>query len=340
MLHIEKRQKIQQLNETELTDIEMWRGIYGLIPQSDKPGADGKSPQNSSGIILTEDIMVCYFDLVDDQDILYVCLSWAKNDGGSKERGWVLPGKRDRAYDRKGDISIKDACFSLVEKEIGVDRSEIAYYTLLGFLDDRMRDERMKTSGFIGLVLLDKKPPLDPAKNIAIPLNALIQLVKREIVIPHYPQSAEKFGLARNHDSLLLNIFETTKFYRVREQIQTVQAKWRQLLQTNPNAERPPFPEFDPGYDCAICADLLVSTKVICTNGHCICGICLRMIGDVCPMCRQNIMSNPISNLILEGIIQNQYPKRYNERYTEFMGTQPHTWKDDPAFNGKWIQYR
>ena len=327
---------------------QMWRGIYAQITQPDKMGADGVSPSNSSGIILTEDLLVGYFDQVENQDVLHIVLLWAKTIGESKEQGWVLPGKRDRAYDtiKNGDISIEDANYSLVEKEIGLDRSSVAYHVVLGYFDDRKREQRMKSSGFVSFVLLNKKPQLIPSKRIGIPLNGLVQLAKREIRIPYDCISigpSEKFGLVRNHDSLLLNIFETTKFYHVMDKVRINRARYRQQLVVNPHLEMPEFPELDNGYECQICMDLLVGTKIICTNGHSICGICLDAIKQTnnpkCPSCRKPILAEPIANIVLEGIVQSQYPTRYAERYHFLSGRQPVTWKDDPTFNGKYIQY-
>lgn len=336
-------------------DSEIWRSIYNQIPQPDKLGADGLTCANSNGIILTEDLLVGYFDEVDGKDVLYIVLLWAKKDGCSKEQGWVLPGKRDRAYDKtKGDISIEDANYSLVEKEIGMERSSVAYHVVLAYFDDRKREQRMKSSGFFSFVLLNKKPQLIASKRIGIPLNGLVQLAKREIVIPYDSEnqldannqfdSNNHFGLVRNHDSLLLNIFETAKFFHVMEKIKRHRIKYKQQLITNPGMPIPNIPDLDNGYECPICMDLMVGTKTICENGHCICGICLKNIlavrGTVyCPLCRSSLLPKPIANIVLEGIVQSQYPSQYAEKFQILSGQQPRTWKDDEIFNGGYIQY-
>lgn len=130
-------------------DSKLWRGIYATIGQPSKPGTDGKNPANSNGPILTENLLVGYFDTINGQDVLHIVLLWAKPEEGSNSIGWVLPGKRDRAYDKdKGDISVEDANYSLVEKEINCDRSNIAYHFIVGYFDDRKREQRMKSSGF------------------------------------------------------------------------------------------------------------------------------------------------------------------------------------------------
>lgn len=91
-------------------EIGIWRSVYQEIPQLNKPGADGITPTNSIGIVLTEDVMVGYIDETNGQDTLYIILVWSKVDDMYKENGWCLPGKRDRAYDKhKGDISVEDA---------------------------------------------------------------------------------------------------------------------------------------------------------------------------------------------------------------------------------------
>lgn len=343
MLEAEKKPS-ELISEQEKENTMIWRGIYGNIPQPNKPGADGRNPSNSIGVILTEDLLVGYFDEIDGQDVLHIVLLFSdmtKSDD-IKEEGWMLPGKRDRSYDKhKGDISVQDADYSLVEKEIGVDRKNIDHHIGLGYFDDRIREQRMKSSGFFSFVLLNEKPVFIPGKRIGVPLNVLIQLARREITIPRDPQIVNNYGLIRNHDSLLLNIFETTKFYHTMNKIKLNQVKYRELLRTNPNAKRPSLSEFDNGYDCEICSDLLVGAVVICPNGHSVCGTCRPKIVQTgkCPNCRANILQKTIPNIILEGIVQNQYPKRYAERYVELTNQQPMTWKNDPAFNGKYIQY-
>lgn len=338
MLQIEKKGDITPKDQEE---VSMWRGIYNLIPQSSKPGADKKSPQNALSVILTEDIMPVYFDTVDGQDVLHCILSWAKDDGESNELGWVLPGKRDRAYSGENpDISVEDANYQLVEKELGISRSCVDYHFILGYFDDRVREQRMRTSGFVSLVVLNKKPPLTSDKLIGVPMNVLISLIKREIKIPRRGGSDDVFGLVRNHDSLLLNVIKTTNFYTIMENLKLTQAKWNSLLRNNKNAKRPSFPEFDPGYECEICADLLVSTKVMCSNGHTCCGECATTINDKCPFCRNDVFPTKINNLVLDYIILSHYPKQYTERLNELTGGRPLTWEDNEMFQGKYIQYK
>src|SRR5579872_1986747 len=74
-------------------DVEIWRSVYNDIPQLNKPGADGVNPSNSIGVILTEDIVVGYFDEVNNQDTLHIILVWSSSssDQGS-ERISATPG--------------------------------------------------------------------------------------------------------------------------------------------------------------------------------------------------------------------------------------------------------
>lgn len=321
-------------------DSKLWRGIYTTIGQPNKPGADGKNPPNSNGPILTEDLLVGYFDKISGQDVLHIVLLWDKPEEGSNSIGWVLPGKRDRAYDKdKGDISIEDANYSLVEKEIKCDRTNIAYHFIVGYFDDRKREQHMKSSGFVSFVLLNEKPELVPGHKIGIPMNGLIQLVRHEITIPRYPEMGESFSLIRNHDSLLLNILETTKFYHIMNKIKIAQAKWRELLKSGPTSKRPQLSEFDIGYDCPICMELLVDSRMICSNGHTICGSCSKQVYLFCPECRSPVLQQWIPNRSLDQIIQNRYPYEYGKRYHELLGHNPLTWKNDAAFNGTHIQY-
>jgi len=204
----------------------------------------------------------------------------------------------------------------------------------LGYFDDRKREQRMKSSGFVSFVLLNKKPQLVSHKRIGIPLNGLMQLARREIVIPcDYSASSAKYGLIRNHDSLLLSIFNTTKFYHVMNKIKMNRTK----------NDIHSFSEFDVGYECQICMEILVETKIICENGHSVCGKCCSVLKNIylanCHICRKDILSSPISNIVLEEIIQNRYPKQYAERYHLLTNQEPITWKNDPVFNGSYVQY-
>lgn len=336
MMVIEKK-PIDKKTESDKETTGLWREIYSTIPQLNKLGADEKSPINSNGVILTEDLMVGFYD----EGVLHIVLVWAKSDPDTKELGWVLPGKRDRAYDKtKGDISVEDANCSLVEKEIDMDRSHVVYHVVLGYFDDRKREQRMKSSGFVSFVLLDKKPNLVSSKRISVPLNALEQLARREIKIPQDLSSTDSYGLIRNHDSLLLSIFETTKFYHLMDKLNMHEAKYRELLLKNQNSTMPKFSDFDSYYECEICTDLMVGSKIICGNGHSICSVCCELIvkdNAKCPICRQNTLAQPIPNIILEKMIQNQYPAKYAEKYETLTKKRPNTWKDYSLSNGKYI---
>lgn len=330
-------------------DLAMWREYYADIPQPNKPGPDGVHPTYSCSLVLTEDVLVGYFDEVFDpiakekKDVLHIIMLWSSEEG--KDSGWILPGKRDRAYDKnKGDISVEDANYSLIEKEIGVDRSQIAYHFILGYFDDRKREQRMKTSGFISFVLLNEKPPLKQEKMVGLPLNGLVQLAKREIHIP--PPLNREAGcgyMGRNHDSLILSVIETTKFYHTMEKVKIAQASWREKTKVNPQSARPGISELNPALECPVCMDLLVGAKVICSSGHTICELCLRILqqapNSTCPECREMIV-RAIPNLALENVAQSLSPQKYAERYKDLHKQEPRSWKQDPAFNGMEIQIK
>jgi hypothetical protein len=90
---------------------------------------------------------VGYFDEIDRQDVLHIVLLWSKNNDEYTEEGWVLPGKRDRAYEKKkGDISVEDANYSLIEKEINVDRKNIICHSVMGYFDDILFFKKWGTS--------------------------------------------------------------------------------------------------------------------------------------------------------------------------------------------------
>ena len=90
--------------------------------------------------------------------------------------------------------------------------------------------------------------------------------------------------------------------------------------------------------------DILVGAKIICTNGHTVCGFCTadikKMHNAVCPSCRVRVFGDPIANLVLEGIVSDQYPQPYAERYGQLFGVAPKTWRDEAMFNGTHIQMK
>ena len=308
---------------------------------------------NTDGVILTEDVLVCYFDVdpntPDKREVLHAVLLWTDVPG--VESGWVMPGKRDRAYGKpRGDVSVKDATYSLVEKELKIDRSKIAYYVNLGYFDDRKREPRMKTSGLVTWVLLDCKPHLEPGKSIGIPMNILEELAKKERAIGPVPNSlpAEGRFMARNHDSLIISILEEAKCWKTMENVKIAQAKWRDRLRENPRAARPPLSENDPGTECTACSELLVGVRMICTSGHSLCSICLPRIQQAnnrCPECRETMLPNPPHQVQFEKVIQAQNPTLYAARFKQMQETlhRPgsiYTWKKDPKFIGTQITYK
>ncbi len=319
-----------------------WREYCKQIPQPCKKtgggfkrikGADGNDI-NNSGPVLTEDLIVGYFDSVDSvrggesQDVLHVVLIYIE-----EENVWVLPGKRDRAYDlENADISIKDANYSLVEKEIGMSRSNAVINNIIAIFDDRKREERMKTTSVISFVLLDKKPTLINGKRIGLPINALIGLINGEISIP--TENGNSIILGRNHDSLLSCAIQTATFYSLMEKIKQNQVKIRQLSLT----KYPEYSSIDCICECNICNDILIDATSICEEGHTICGVCFKGISNLgsCPECRKSL--KPRKNRIVDDMVKQRYPEEYYDRASK-IGLQITTWKNDPYFNGKFIQF-
>jgi Protein of unknown function DUF84 len=333
---------------------EGWiRDFLASVPQPSKKtpegfqrilGPDGHTPLYMSGPALTEDLMIGYFDEVknldtqENQQVFHLILLWNK-----EEKGWVLPGKRDRAYDKnEADISVKDAYYSLMMKEIGIERSDVAYCVNLSLFDDRLQDDRMQTFGALGLMVLNFKPALGEGK-IGVPLNVFVQLARREIAIPPVfnPFSHSDGYMARNHDSMIVALIQTTAFYQSMEKVRLAHANFCELLKTNPNAKRPPLPPLDAGLECPLCLELQIKPQVICSEGHSICSICLPIIATLhnCPECRGDIFPKLIPNRALDQLAKGHYPPIYAERHKKLTGEEPLSWINDPAFIGSHIQY-
>ena len=322
------------------------RQYYEGIPQPDKPGPDRVSPQYTSSAILTEDLLVGYFDEVrrpngEMGDVLHIVLVKPREEGSV---GWVLPGMRDRAYGPEHeDISIEDANGTLVQKEIGVGRADIAYHIVLSVFDDRKREDRFRSSTIVGMVLLHGRPTLEPGKRIGVPLNVLKLLAERRIKLPMQPGDQGAYGLSRNHDSMLKQLFKTAKFHHTLEKLKLAQADWRELLRVNPAVPRPGLKSIDPKQECPVCLDLMVGARVICAGGHSICGVCLPIIQTTredCPTCHEELFERPIPNRNLEDLIQILNPEEYQQRFQEMHGEPPKTWEQDPHFCGDAITYR
>lgn len=82
--------------------------------------------------------------------------------------------------------------------------------------------------------------------------------------------------------------------------------------------------EFDIGYDCPICMELLVDSRTVCSNGHTICDDCSKQINLFCPECRSSLLQQSIPNRALDQIIQNRYPYEYAKKYHELLGHDPY----------------
>lgn len=310
-----------------------WRDNAMMIPQpihNGEPiiGLNGQ-PINHSGPVLTEDLLLGYFDEIEDprtkekRDVLHLVLCWGK------EGKWVMPGKRDRAYE--GDLSVPDANCSLMEKMIGLDSTNIVDNVVLGDFDDRKREERMITNSMISFMLVNQKPKLEPGKKIGVPLNVLVKLVQGEILIPRYPWDAEGHGMGLNHDSLLLTVFKTAAFYSTMERVKHQQIKFKE------RGVYPPLGNIDQPYECGVCFDVMVKATLVCTRGHSVCGICVRALQN-CTLCATPI--NPLPNLGLDDAVKLRYPEEYAERFRVLDNRNaPATWRNDPSFTGSFIHF-
>jgi hypothetical protein len=295
-------------------EIQNWRAIYAQIPMPIKPGADGKNPENCVGVITAEDLLALYFD----EGVLHAVLVWGKELENSSERGWALLGKRDRAYGAgpKPDISLEDANYQLVEKELSMDRSQIDYLLPVCYFNDRMREPRMRTSSFFSVALLSCKPAcLEDGKIIGVPFNLLMEVARRQVRIPRHasdPLDRDScFALIRNHDSLLLAAAGTGPFHQILRAFLVNENRPR-----NPaSGRRLPLPDFVDDDLCGMCADLMVDPEVVCANGHTYCGKCadsLASANSTCPQCRQRLLAPRIPNVVLAQIIHSHYPEKYN----------------------------
>jgi len=346
-LHETEEKMLLQKNVSlqEVDKAETLRQLLKFKPQPNKMGPDGVTRIYSSGAILTNDILVGYWSEEHDErgeikDVLNFFLLWS--DGQGSDRGWTLPGMRDRAYESNNPtISIQDANLQLVEKECGLTRADVGYQAILSSFDDRVREDRFIPYSIVSFVLLNRKPPVTPGRSVGVPFDILEGLVKRERLILRSPDQQEGAYMARNHDSMLRKVFTTAKFYHTMEKVRIAQGQWKERLRANPHAERPPVSAVEPNQECGICMDLLVSAHVICSNGHSVCQLCLERLRN-CPTCHNvPVLAQPIPNRQLDALIQSLHPIEYQRRYQEIhQGEVPQSWKNQPAFKGSYLTYR
>lgn len=343
-----KRQKGKGVSDKEIDDASTARQKQCFIEQPNKFGPDGVRKLYNSGPYVTVDALVCYCSPESDgkggtKDVLNFYLLWA--DGKGIDRGWTMPGMRDRAYETKDwTISVQDSNAYLVEKECGVKREDIAYQAVLGAFDDRTRDDRGIFFSIVSLVVLNRIPPITPGKAIGMPFNQLEELVNGTKSIKQLPDSFEKAYMARNHDSLLRQVFKCAKLYHMMEKIRIAQGNFRELQRNNPHVERPALPEVEPDRACPVCMELMVGARIICEEGHSICQVCLPEIQKLgnCPSCRDKpILARPIRNRDLDALIQSLQPDDYRQRFEAInMGEAPKSWKDQDLFKGNLITYK
>jgi len=342
------RLKGKPVTEKDAEDAYVKRQSIRFIPQPAKKGPDGVTPICTSGAILTNDVLVCYWAQEPDdkggmKDVLNFYLLWS--DGKGLDRGWTMPGMRDRAYESENPtISAQDANAYLVCKECGVTRGDIYFQTQIAAFDDRFRDDRFIPFSLIGLVVLNRTPPIIPGKAIGLPLDKLKQLVNCQIQVNHMINDPERAFMARSHDSLLRRVFRTAKFYHTMDKIRIAQGQYRELLRANPRAERPPLPVVEPNQECQICMNLMAGAHVICDEGHSICKLCLPEIQKAgkCHVCHERpLLARPIKNRQLDDLIQSLHPDEYRARFQEMNnGEVPKSWEDYEVFKGNLITYK
>jgi hypothetical protein len=311
-----------------LQDNDYLRESYRLIPQPIKrdkdnrfkPAVDDQGVQiNNSGPVLTEDIIVSYFD----GGKIYVVLVASKDTMDT----WALPGKRDAAYSSKQqDMSIVDANYALVEKEIGLPRSEVAVNRPLLIVDDRIREERMKSTGVVSFILLKKKPQLIEGKRVGIPMNVFIDLANERVTVPAKNGSIG-MKLGRNHDSLVAACVNTSSFYALMEEVKRIHNVWKELRRFVA------LSDFEAVFECPLCTGLMTDCVTLCTNGHYSCATCVKSLRNNCPDCRQPL--TPVRNIIVNNIVQQRYPIEFARANKDAI-----TWQSNELFNGSMIQYQ
>jgi hypothetical protein len=337
LVNLESKLRLNNQEQNELDEVSFWRTVIKDIPQPVKRDKDNHFTSatdeqgikiHNSGPVLTEDIIVTYFD----GDIMYVVLVSSKEGSPT----WALPGKRDRAYSPYPDISIVDANFALVEKEIEIPRSEVLINRPIMYIDDRIREERMRSNGVVSFILLKKKPKLIPGKRIGVPMNLFIDLANEKISIPEKPTgrnnvpSVDGLKLGRNHGSLIVACVDTFTFYALMEHINHMHRNFKT------SGVFPEMEKFDTIYECPICSELMIDVQTICKKGHYACSKCTDKIKSTnrCPECRDPLLVIP--NRIVDKIIMQRYPKEISEARND---NNKIAWSTSDLFRGRFIQY-
>ena len=319
----------QDQDKASLQDNDYLRESYRLIPQPIKrdkdnrfkPAVDDQGVQiNNSGPVLTEDIIVFSTSMV----AKYMSFLWLPRTRWTHGR---CQERRDAAYSSKQqDMSIVDANYALVEKEIGLPRSEVAVNRPLLIVDDRIREERMKSTGVVSFILLKKKPQLIEGKRVGIPMNVFIDLANELVTVPAKNGSIG-MKLGRNHDSLVAACVNTSSFYALMEEVKRIHNVWKELRRFVA------LSDFEAVFECPLCTGLMTDCVILCTNGHYSCATCVKSFRNNCPDCRQPL--TPVRNIIVNNIVQQRYPIEFARANKDAI-----TWQSNELFNGSMIQYQ
>lgn len=241
---------------------------------------DGILPSNDA----LELLIVGYFNQEDGNEILYITLIM-----NQALKQWEFPNREIRR-----GVSIKSSNLSLLERDTYITEDQCAHHVHLAYFD------RFKTH--VSFILVKNRSHLAPGKRIGVPFNQLQEMSKDTLKLESYENGKEKYGLKKVDQLILKNLIMSPKFSKVMTSL--FQSRMKIYQQSSE--------------DCAVCSELLIESKVLCSNGHTFCAKCAEEISSAqqakCPMCRIPILNPGISNQLLDGLIMQHHPKEYNDR--------------------------
>lgn len=99
----------------------------------------------------------------------------------------------------------------------------------------------------------------------------------------------------------------TQKLYAALEELETLKEVKKVLKKANQeeSGKTATDVEFDNTPDefkCPVCFEVFRDKVLQCTNGHCICDLCLEFL-KVCPECRLGLAGNLVRNRLAESLI-------------------------------------